>query len=171
MKKTRNLHLWIGLICSIFILLQSVTGFLLLNERWFAGDREGREFPGQAIAQMQQPPADGAANGAAPDGAAVNGSAPDNEAPGSSASNGQFRRDFQGRFPGGPGGERDEGGLSFIKNLHKGRIGDTDISLLLNLTAVGMIVLTATGIVLSIRTLRAQSASRRKRQQNAPTAT
>ncbi|GMB08778.1 PepSY-associated TM helix domain-containing protein [Thermolongibacillus altinsuensis] len=36
MKKTRNLHLWIGLICSVFLLLEATTG-LLLTERWLMG--------------------------------------------------------------------------------------------------------------------------------------
>lgn len=138
MKKTRTLHLWIGLICSIFILLQSITGILLLNEGLFMGDREGGEPPDFAqMLQQQSPDAAGAE-----------------------------RTDFRGRFPvGSDGGEGAGGALGFIKNLHKGIIGGTNISVLLNIAAIGMIALTLTGITLSIKTLRAQSKGRRKRRQ------
>ncbi|MFL6556883.1 MAG: hypothetical protein ACJ8MO_12270 [Bacillus sp. (in: firmicutes)] len=51
MKNTRKAHLWIGLICSIFILIESVTG-LLMNEPWLIGqtqmeDNRGNFQPGQ----------------------------------------------------------------------------------------------------------------------------
>ncbi|STO36655.1 Uncharacterised protein [[Flavobacterium] thermophilum] len=36
MRKMRNLHLWIGLISSIFLLVEAVTG-LLLSEPWLIG--------------------------------------------------------------------------------------------------------------------------------------
>src|SRR4051812_4280912 len=39
MKNTRKAHLWIGLICSIFILIESVTG-LLMNEPWLIGQTQ-----------------------------------------------------------------------------------------------------------------------------------
>ncbi|WMT41633.1 PepSY-associated TM helix domain-containing protein [Paenibacillus sp. D2_2] len=138
MKKMRTLHLWIGLICSIFILLQSITGILLLNERLFMGDRVGGEPPDFVQMQQQQSP----------------------------DASGAERTNFRGGFPVGPdGGEVGGGALGFIKNLHKGIIGGTNISVLLNITAIGMIALTLTGIMLSIKTLRAQSKSRRKQRQ------
>src|SRR3954454_19497858 len=51
MKNTRKAHLWIGLICSIFILIESVTG-LLMNEPWLIGQTQmegnrGNFQPGQ----------------------------------------------------------------------------------------------------------------------------
>jgi len=45
--------------------------------------------------------------------------------------------------------------MRFIKNLHSGKINNTDVSILLDIAAVGLIILSITGIILSIRTLRA----------------
>ncbi|QMV42023.1 PepSY-associated TM helix domain-containing protein [Cohnella cholangitidis] len=143
MKKTRTLHLWIGLICSVFILLQSITGLLLLNESWFTGGRDGGGPPG--FARMEQ-------------------SQSYNSGDAGAESIGE-PNDPQGRMPMGQGGEGSNSGIAFIKNLHKGQIGGTDITILLDITAIGMIVLTLTGIALSIKTLRAQSKSRQKRRQ------
>jgi hypothetical protein len=52
MKKTKRAHLWIGLIASILILAESITG-LLMNETWLigqtqvGGNRSGNFQPGQ----------------------------------------------------------------------------------------------------------------------------
>ncbi len=43
MRKMRNLHLWIGLISSIFLLVEAVTG-LLLSEPWLIGQTERGEM-------------------------------------------------------------------------------------------------------------------------------
>lgn len=59
---------------------------------------------------------------------------------------GQFKNKNQGNsLPG------------FVKNLHAGRIGDTDVSLLLDIVAIGLIFLTITGIILSIKSLKASA--------------
>src|SRR3954463_7086002 len=57
MKKTRQAHLWIGLICSIFILMESITG-LLMNEPWLIGqssqtEQRGNFQPGMMLGQQQ----------------------------------------------------------------------------------------------------------------------
>ncbi|MFC5468926.1 PepSY-associated TM helix domain-containing protein [Cohnella suwonensis] len=169
MKKTRQLHLWIGLICSVFILLQSVTG-LLLSEKWIlGGEGEGGQRPafGQMQQMSQQDSGTGMGSGT-DNGGVADGSSYDASAAGSGDSS--QSQDTDG-MPGGqagfgmrgPGGEG-SGTIGFIKNLHEGKIGDTDVSLLIDAAAIGMIILTLTGIILSIKTLRAQRRSRLKRQ-------
>lgn len=108
MKRTRQIHLWIGLVCSVFILVQAVTGLLLMEPWLIGGGKEG--VPGQR---------------------------------------GQM---------GGEGG----GNVGFIKNLHAGKIGNTDIGWLIDLGAIGLIILTVTGITMSIKILKAQRIRRGK---------
>lgn len=45
--------------------------------------------------------------------------------------------------------------MGFIKGLHSGRIGNTDISVFLDIVAIALIFLTTTGIILSIKRLKA----------------
>ncbi len=45
---------------------------------------------------------------------------------------------------------------SFVKNLHAGRIGNTDVSFLLDIVAIALIILTITGMSMSIKILKAQ---------------
>ncbi|ALA70719.1 peptidase [Geobacillus stearothermophilus 10] len=130
MRKMRNLHLWIGLISSIFLLVEAVTG-LLLSEPWLIGQTER----GEMHRAMQEGGAFRA--GQASDGGAA----------------------------AAPVAPRAEGGGTslgmFIRQLHEGRIGSLDIRWAVDLAAVAMIILTATGIYLSIRTL---AAGRRRKQ-------
>jgi hypothetical protein len=64
----------------------------------------------------------------------------------------------------GPGGEGGAGVTNFIRNLHQGRIGNTNISWVMDITAIGMIILTITGIVMSTKVLAAQNVRRKKRK-------
>ncbi len=157
MRRTRQLHLWIGLICSIFILIESVTG-LLLSERWLLGSGSTDMRPPQAITQSASAAgqdtgqSDQTANNTGRTFTARNG---ESASDGASANNRQAFKD----------GDRGEGSgaTGIIKGLHEGRIGQTNVKWLADLTAVGMIVLTSTGIILSIKSLRAQSIRRKKR--------
>lgn len=138
MKRNRQIHLWIGLICSVFILLQSVTGLLLL-EPWLIGGGESERgeraaAPASATAVVNSTTTDGA-TAAFPGG---------------------------GAFSDRGGMEGGGGAVSFIKNLHEGRIGNTDISWILDLAAIGMIILTVTGIILSVKVLKSQQIRRKK---------
>ncbi|WP_270885274.1 PepSY-associated TM helix domain-containing protein [Paenibacillus aestuarii] len=151
MKRTRQLHLWIGLICSIFILLQSVTGLLLSEKQLFglAGGMGG--------GPPQEMNGGGTSAAAADMPSKQTGS--DQAASGSRQPMGDTQDSGMGR--GGQGGQ--QGMIGLIKGLHEGKIGQTDVRWLVDLGALGMIVLTVTGIVLSMKTLRAQSIQRKRR--------
>ena len=169
MKKTRKAHLWIGLICSIFILIESVTG-LLMNEPWLIGQTQmegnrGNFQPGQFNrgAMQQGTPTDsgqtqgtaqGQSQAQAPNGANSNGQ------PGLSGQNAAANQ-----FPGRPGAGGEGGSTSItgiIRGLHEGKIGTTNVKWLVDLVAIALIFLTGTGIYLSIKVLKADK-KRRKR--------
>lgn len=163
MKKSRQLHLWIGLLCSILILVESITG-LLLSERWLLGvDGEQHEV------RVQQAMSAGGEAGSsqAGDGQVSGGEGSNAQANASQASSSEGDRAQQAA-----GSEamrrRPEGGNSLmmiVRQLHEGRIGTLDVKWLADLSAIAMIILTITGITLSIKTLRAQRISKMKRQQ------
>ncbi|MFF2450251.1 PepSY-associated TM helix domain-containing protein [Neobacillus sp. NPDC058068] len=166
MKKTRRAHLWIGLIASVFIFIEALSG-LLLNEPWLIGQAQpaiggGNFQPGQ-FRQGQVP--QGMPDNFGPSNGQTDGQAPDqgqSQWQGRANGNGQFQgrrgMDGNGNFP---EGFRREGmgqgsALSIIRGLHEGRIGNTNIKWLLDLVALAMMVLTGTGIYLSIKVLGAE---------------
>ena len=116
MKKMRKLHLWIGLVTSVLILMESITGLLLMEPWLIGGEEHHRGGPGQE-----------------------GGVRPERAMPSSEeAANAAFSAQ------------------RLIRGLHEGKLGDTDISWLVDLSAISMIILTVTGIYLSIRILRAE---------------
>lgn len=151
MKKLRRAHLWIGLIASIFIFAEALTG-LLMNEPWLVGQSQasvGRSNfqPGQFY-QGQNGQGNSAGSGQASGQFQGQGS------------NGQFQGRGSFRGNGNFNGFRRNGGaqgiLGTIRNLHEGRIGNTDVKWLLDLVAIAMMALTGTGVYLSINVLRAE---------------
>lgn len=171
MKKLRRAHLWIGLIASIFIFMEALTG-LLMNEPWligqstiesgsgnfqagqmnrFQGMQGSTDTTGQAGGQTQ-----GQVGGQRQGQNGFNG-------------NGQFqgRQRFggNGNFTPGMRGGMSQGILGTIRNLHQGRIGNTDVKWLIDLIALAMMFLTGTGVFLSIKVLSAES-KRKKQEEN-----
>lgn len=161
MKKTRKAHLWIGLICSIFILIESVTG-LLMSEPWLIGQTQmegnrGNFQPGQFN------------QGAMQKGTTTDSSQTTGQTQGQTGANGQNGANANGQtgsnttsqFPGRPGagGLGEEGGTgsitSIIRGLHEGKIGTTDVKWLVDLVALALIFLTGSGIFLSMKVLKA----------------
>jgi len=136
MKRQRQLHLWIGIITSLFILIEAVTG-LLLNERWILGV----DGPGERMANEQSF-----------DQAASQTRMTSQETEQRSLPNtGELYR------------KKGEGGSSLmglIRGLHEGRVGDVNIKWVMDLTAIGLIILTITGIIMSLKILAAQKRSR-----------
>ncbi|MBI0576988.1 PepSY domain-containing protein [Neobacillus cucumis] len=150
MKKTRRAHLWIGLIASIFIFMESLTG-LLMNEPWLIGQTQGEGIrgnfqPGEFNQQFSQ-------------GSNSQGSGQASGQPGMN-NNGQFqgRRGFGGNRNFNPGMFKGEsqGMMGIIRGLHEGRIGTTNIKWLIDLVAIALMALTGTGIYLSIKVLSAE---------------
>ncbi|WP_312470078.1 PepSY-associated TM helix domain-containing protein [Neobacillus sp.] len=166
MKKMRKAHLWIGLIASVLIFIESVTG-LLMNEPWLIGQSQievgrGNFQPGQ-FNQGQ------ATQGTTPDSGQANGQT-DGQWQGQNGFNGggqfQGQRGFggNGNFNGGFRARESQGMLGTIRSLHEGRIGNTNIKWIMDLAAIAMIFLTGSGIYLSIKVLRAER--KRKNRQN-----
>ncbi|MFL6557942.1 MAG: PepSY-associated TM helix domain-containing protein [Bacillus sp. (in: firmicutes)] len=172
MKNTRKAHLWIGLICSIFILIESITG-LLMNEPWLIGQTQmegnrGNFQPGRFN------------QGVGPQGATTNSSQttgqtqsqnpPSNQTQTNGQTQGQTGTNATGQFPGrmGAGGPGGEGGASsitsIIRGLHEGKIGTTNVKWLVDLVALAMIFLTSSGIYLSLKVLKADK--KRKSRKN-----
>lgn len=181
-KNTRKAHLWIGLIASIFIFMESITG-LLMNEPWLIGQTSmeggrGNFQPGQ---MNQGQFNNGQTNqGQARQGMTQNSGQTSGQTQGQNGNQNQnqnFNRNgqFQGRgnfsrngnFPAGMAMNREGMGqtsaMGIIRGLHEGRIGTTNIKWLIDLIALAMIALTGTGIYLSIKVLGAE-AKRKKRQ-------
>lgn len=162
MKKTRKSHLWIGLIASILILMESVTG-LLMNEPWLIGQSqvEGRggfqqgQFPGSNSSSSQMNGQFQGQNGQSQSqNSGQTSSTPSSQGQmASSGSNGQFPGPGGGF--GGIGRDGNSSGslMSIIKGLHEGRIGTTDVKWLIDLAALAMIFLTGSGIFLSLKVL------------------
>lgn len=126
MWKSRQLHLWIGLLTSFIILVEAITGLLLLEPGLMGVDKP---------AHLQQR-------------IEMNKTAMTSQGEG-----GKGGRQFHT-------GNESSSVMGFVKNLHKGRIGNTDVSILMEITAIGLIILTITGMTMSIKILRAQSRRR-----------
>jgi len=171
MKKMRRAHLWIGLVASILIFMESITG-LLMNEPWLIGQSQveggrGNFQPGQFNRGQFNQEQGGQTSDSG------RSLVQDSQTQGQTGSNGNGQ--FQGP-PGGFSGNRNFAGglrgegigqgsfLSTIRGLHEGRIGNTNIKWLIDLTALAMLFLTGSGIYLSIKVLRAES--KRKKRQN-----
>ncbi|SFA45893.1 hypothetical protein SAMN05192569_101062 [Parageobacillus thermantarcticus] len=137
-KRIRQAHLWIGLITSIFLLVEAVTG-LLLAEPWLIGEQER----GEHRALIPQ------------DGASALPSLSEN-ARGFSESAGMAEKGRNGGEPASLAG--------IIRGLHEGRIGQWDVSWAVDTVAIAMILLTVSGIYLSIRLLAVQRNRNRKRK-------
>lgn len=163
----RRAHLWIGLIASVLIFMESITG-LLMNEPWLIGQSQveggrGNFQPGQFNQRQFN-------QGQAGQGTGQN----------SGQANSQMQGQANGQFQGPPGfgnngnfsfRARGEGMgqgsiLSTIRGLHEGRIGNTNIKWLIDLTAIAMIFLTGSGIYLSLKVLSADRKRRKRQEEN-----
>ncbi|MGE6258128.1 PepSY domain-containing protein [Heyndrickxia sporothermodurans] len=140
MRKIRRLHFWIGVIISIFLLFESISGIYLYFQEQ---GREGRQFPPQgqmgAISQQQgMNPPDGSNT-------VQNGSENfgNRQAEGFNQGNNRINMD------------RNSNSLGMnLRKLHSGIIG--------LMAGIGMLILTATGLVLSVIIGRANRKRRKK---------
>ncbi len=154
MRRLKRLHLWVGLITSILILIEAVTGLILEEPQWFAGTAEHAR---PAFTQGEGFNGNVASNGnhANPFFGGQNGASGNNSAAG--GDQGRFNRNFQGANTGGMASFR-----NVIEQLHRGTIGGKDIHWLMDLAAIALIFLTLSGIYMSIRILAAEG-KRKKR--------
>lgn len=169
MKKMRRAHLWIGLIASVLIFMESITG-LLMNEPWLIGQSQveggrGNFQPGQFNHRQFNQGQFNQGQGTPQDSGHANGQMQGQQ-------NGQFQgpQGFagNGNFTGRTRGEGMGQGsfLGTIRGLHEGRIGNTNIKWLIDLTAIAMIFLTGSGIYLSLKVLSADRKRRKRQQEN-----
>ncbi|WP_430509606.1 hypothetical protein [Gottfriedia solisilvae] len=126
MKKVRIVHFWIGVIVSVFLLIESVTGIVLYFNKGHEKPKFSMQTPGQLNGSFNSTNQNGQANG-------------------STNSNNQTSQDNQNNqilFPnGGPNfGEREQSSFS-VKSLHTGIIG--------LISGIGLFILTGTGLALS----------------------
>ncbi|WP_066319919.1 PepSY-associated TM helix domain-containing protein [Bacillus sp. FJAT-29814] len=179
MKRMRQAHLWIGLIASVLIFMESLTG-LLMNEPWLIGQtqmeggrgnfQQGQMMQGQVGQGMPGDSGQTAEQAQGQMGRKSQGQIGD-QSQGRTA-DGQFqgRRGFggDGAFASGPRGEGFGQGsmMSIIRGLHEGRIGTTDVKWLIDLTAVAMMFLTGSGIYLSIKILAADRKRKKRKEGN-----
>jgi hypothetical protein len=104
MKKTRTAHLWIGLISSIFIFMESLTG-LIMNEPWLIGqsqlEERGNFQPGQIPANLNQ---QGTTSASSSQSGTTQSQANDqSQATAQPNTNGQNNNGTNGQFPGAGG--------------------------------------------------------------------
>jgi hypothetical protein len=190
MRKTKKAHLWIGLICSILILMESITG-LLMNEPWLIGQSQGEGRGNFQQAQMNQDSNSSTSginqqNQMNQDNTSTSGtnqqnlmngqSQPMSQNQANNQTQNQASNNSNSQFP-GPGGFSgkpmgDGTGTSgslmgIIKGLHEGRIGTTNIKWLIDLTAIAMIFLTGSGVFLSIKILSAEKRKQKRKVKEA----
>jgi hypothetical protein len=141
MKKVRRVHFWIGVIASIFLFIESLSGIIM----YFGGDNGGGHMGSRAF-QMQgqkNPNWQASANGS---GNSTNSNVNQGS---SSISQGGFSGNRKGGFQNGQfriGNFGPQGGAnSFsqtVRQLHSGIIG--------LIAGIGMLLLTGTGLVMAI---------------------
>ena len=162
-KKMRNLHLWIGLITSVLILVESITGLMLSNPQLMGMqaksaimERGSQSAPltnqSSTFTEGQTSVTSNTQSSASSD---TRTSDMQSSALQSSAS--QVGRPTRGSGPNGEvaaKGGADNSLMGIVKGLHAGRLGNLDIKWLIDLSAISMIVLTVTGIYLSVKILR-----------------
>ncbi|MCX8046414.1 MAG: PepSY domain-containing protein [Anoxybacillus gonensis] len=166
MKKTRHLHLWIGLICSVFLLLEAVTG-LLLTERWLMGmsghSHDNHEHAhgddhGHAKLNMIDAVKKASESGAF-----------SMDEVGVVMNHGMYMvrlNDKDGTLvtiaPDGTVVKKEVNTFaSFVRAIHVGKLGIWN-RLMIDVAAIAIIILTITGIYLSVKILRAQTKAKRR---------
>ncbi|KJR45562.1 putative membrane protein [Desulfosporosinus sp. I2] len=171
-RKMRNLHLWIGLITSIIILMEAVTGLMLAhpslmgmesrapiiekNSRFTSSEtqRITTADQGSTTADQSTSTADQSISTANQSSISQN-SVPANTLS-SSLEGGNQSEVTDLKSEGSRKQEAGNGLMGLVKGLHAGKLGNLNIQWVIDLAAISMIVLTISGIYLSIRILRGQ---------------
>ncbi len=130
LKVIRNLHLWLGLFLTVFLLVEAVTG-LILSEPSLIGINKV-----QHDSQSLQ-----------------------SEGKTSAASLADSEQDVKG-IEHAKQVSGDVSLLVFVKQLHQGIFSSDSFRWIVELTAIGIMILTVTGVYLSIPLLKAQFKSK-----------
>lgn len=118
-QAARKIHLWVGLLLSLFILIEAITG-LLVAEPWLVGQSSPQKSP---IGQQQN-----------------------------------MQRDRgQAAVTDGVKEQLPSGIIPFAKGLHQGKLGGLNLKWIADLTAIGLVILTLTGIYIALPILRARN--------------
>jgi len=130
-RTARKLHLWLGLMLAIVLLSEATTG-LILAEPGLVGQAKPEILASRPAANLAQ--------GTIPEGKDLMS---------------QGQEQIQTRTKPVPSGV-----FGMAKGLHQGKIGNLNLKWIIDLTAIGLILLTLTGIYLSIPILRSQRKKR-----------
>lgn len=164
-RKMHNLHLWIGLITSIIILMEAVTGLMLehpslmgiqskapiieRNSQFTSSEDQSITASDQGLKTANQSTS-----------TATQSTTSQNSVASMTPSSGlQGEKQFETTALRSEGSRKQEAGnslMGLIKGLHEGKLGDLNIKWVIDLAAISMIVLTISGMYLSIRILRGQ---------------
>lgn len=132
-KTARKIHLWVGLILAIVLMIEAVTG-LIMAEPWLVGQGK-QQLPSvsqqSAIEQGNLP---GTKEVVSPN----EGRKMENSRQAPNVFN----------------------IIGFAKGLHQGRIGSVNAKWIIDLSAIGLVILTVSGVYIAIPILRARSKKR-----------
>ncbi|MCO1604217.1 PepSY-associated TM helix domain-containing protein [Desulfosporosinus nitroreducens] len=166
-RKMRNLHLWIGLITSIIILMEAVTGLMLAHPSLMGmesrapiieGNSRTTSSGNESIPTSDQGPTTANQSTSTTNQSSSSQNSAVSNTP-SSSLEGKTQSEAIAPRRGGSRNEADNGLMGLVKGLHEGKLGNLNITWVIDLAAISMIVLTISGMYLSIRILRGQRKS------------
>lgn len=168
MKKTRMLHLWIGLITSLILFVEAGSG-LLLAERWLMAPFVEKHAVDAHTSESHQSSAPKLGIIDAVEKASQSGAFKMDEVR-TIMNHGSYivvlndkARTVVTVSPQGEVLKKESNWLSgIVRGLHVGKIGDVNFKWAIDVSAISILFLTGTGIFLSIRILRAQNKQKKK---------
>jgi len=167
-RKMRNLHLWIGLITSIIILMEAVTGLMLAHPSLMGmesrapiieGNSRTTSSDDDSISTSDQGQITANQSTLTTNESSSNQNSVVSNAPSSSLEGKTQSDTIAPRRGGSRNQEADNSLMGLVKGLHEGKLGNLNITWVIDLAAISMIVLTISGMYLSIRILRRQRKS------------
>ncbi|MDA8223430.1 PepSY-associated TM helix domain-containing protein [Desulfosporosinus sp.] len=150
-RKMRNLHLWIGLITSIIILMEAVTGLMLAHPSLMGMESRAPIIEKNSQFTSSENQSTSTTNQSTASQNSVASNTQSSSPLGENQSEVIVRNSEGSRQQ-----EAGNGLMGIVKGLHKGKLGNLNITWVVDLAAISMIVLTISGIYLSIRILRGQ---------------
>ena len=126
-QTARKLHLWLGLILAIILLIEAIIGLILAEPRLVGQEKNQMPPVRQSTSQAQQ------------------------TSPGDKGLLTHGQEQVQANTK-----PVVSGVFGIAKGLHQGKIGNLNLKWIIDLAAIGLIILTLTGIYLSIPFLKTQ---------------